>query len=598
MESLSVDQDIVNSLDLIHAQFFSSLSGGLSPLKTFLSAWRSFDDKFQLCCDSLREDTRQKIYSFSSMVTSVVEGIFRTQSFCDDLADEASALLEGAAVASSPEATANTALPPYLKVASEWLATNLHNPYPSREVRTSMATRTNSSKKGIDNWFLDARKRIGWNELRRNHFDNKQINIVDAAKRFFLNADPSRPLPLVVESEFAKIQLCAQELYSNRFEESPLAARLDISITDMKIGLKVNTTENRSHKARTPSSTKAARLYPSPQPSPSGSPRPLSPVPTLYPLKRLPTPSRRGSSVPSRLKEGQEHPPRRRGSSTVVQRRSPSPGPQRSPVVASLPSPVPSALDETELQPPQHNQTASKLKRKRPSGAEGLPSPKRAHTASTSLQSQTVNPLPITSHETAEEFNWGQLLDFSTLPPPVSLFTVDDLAGPIDVSLFQFSPWEQYGYEELHLLREPAASSSSSTFDVGAIDNFSTQPAKPMDNGLSYFGSNPHGESSALLEELLSTKATGLYNLPNVSSDFVPLANQTTDPIAPPASTDCLANFPVPILMTPQAILAQAQVTLEPPVAIPKSGLQAKQEQLRLLQAQVAALAAEIASAS
>ena len=60
------------------------------------------------------------------------------------------------------------------------------------------------------------------------------------------------------------------------------------------------------------------------------------------------------------------------------------------------------------------------------------------------------NPLPL-SQPTADEFNWDQLLDFSTLPPPVSLLSPDDITGPIDVSLFEFPAWEQYEYGSLHL---------------------------------------------------------------------------------------------------------------------------------------------------
>nr|AAB22022.1 A42 mating-type factor beta 4-1 gene product [Coprinus cinereus, Peptide Partial, 44 aa] [Coprinopsis cinerea] len=44
-----------------------------------------------------------------------------------------------------------------------WLKDNWYNPYPSPQVRSSIAKQTGASRKDIDAWFIDARKRIGWN---------------------------------------------------------------------------------------------------------------------------------------------------------------------------------------------------------------------------------------------------------------------------------------------------------------------------------------------------------------------------------------------------------------------------------------------------
>nr|AAB22023.1 A42 mating-type factor beta 1-1 gene product [Coprinus cinereus, Peptide Partial, 44 aa] [Coprinopsis cinerea] len=44
-----------------------------------------------------------------------------------------------------------------------WLKDNWYNPYPSGEVRTQIARQTRTSRKDIDAWFIDARRRIGWN---------------------------------------------------------------------------------------------------------------------------------------------------------------------------------------------------------------------------------------------------------------------------------------------------------------------------------------------------------------------------------------------------------------------------------------------------
>ncbi|TEB38897.1 homeodomain mating-type protein [Coprinellus micaceus] len=600
-----VDQEILASIDSIRSRFFSSVGGNLSSLISFQSVWSSFDSNFNLCCDDLQPETRRKVYDFSSVVASVAERVAETRSLCDNLWNEVSNLLDRA-VASEPEvAQHGTSSPstPYLRLASEWLFSNLHDPYPSQELRKSMATQTNSSKKDIDNWFLDARKRVGWNEMRRRHFDNKRVSIVDAAKRFFLNTDPSRPLPPTVESEFANVQLRAQELYSDKFEETPLAIRLDMSMMDMKTGLKAKVGGNDSRKGCATSVAKATRHYPSPQSSPAGSGQSLSPSPASS-FSDLPsTKSKRGASVLSELEE-EQRPSKRRRSYKPEQSRSPSVELRRPTVIisseASLPSPVSSTFDETELQPPPHYTThtdpgAHKRKR-RPSNPEGLPSLKRTRTSPVSPRLQTI-PNPLPRQPTTDEFNWDQLFDFSTLPPPVSSLSPEDIPGPIDVSLFEFHSWEQYGYGSLNLSpsEEPImASSSSNALNMGAIVDFPTHSTDPLLEDSPLFAWNAYGPSEPECpEDPLSTNASEHYNPPNISSDFAPLLDQWAAPISL-SDASCFLTFADP---TPPT-LQEAQAVPNPTTTLSESEREAKKERLRVLRAEMATLTAEIAASS
>nr|AAZ20172.1 homeodomain mating-type protein [Coprinellus disseminatus] len=595
MGAFPFDQEISSSVDALNGQLFSSLSGSNETLKGFMTNWVSFEDRFRGICDDLHEDTIRKVDSFASVVAAVVGGVSNTHTAFERISSEAGTTIDEALFVDGAERSPSLA--PYIGLASQWLAGNIYNPYPSPATRDGIAKKSNSSRRDVDNWFLDVRKKIGWNELRKSQFSNKRADIVDAATRFFLDIDPSRPLPPALESSFAHIQNRVKELYADKFQASHLATKLEKAVVDITLGGK------RRGKRHSPSLSKpeADRIYPTPRASP-----PLAPSPTPTTLE-LPLAALR-DDVPVLVPEPkeQEGSLKRRRSPSTKGSRSPSPTLQRHlsivPPEGFLPSPVFSTFDETELQQPPHyptSEASASLKRKRrSSGAsnpEELPSLKRVRTASISQPQAASDPLPVT-HATTEELSWDQLLDFSILPLPVSLFSADDIVGPVDVSPFDFLSWEQYGCGSLALLQ--VTSSSSSTFDVGVVDSFSMQQTKPLDDGLSHSDSIPHSEPSGLLEELLSTKATGPYNLPNISSDFVLPANQAIDPIALPTDTDCLPNFPVPLHMTPQAILAQAQVTPEPATATPKSGLRAKQEQLRLLQAQIAALTAEIASES
>ncbi|KAF8221697.1 mating-type protein [Tricholoma matsutake] len=136
------------------------------------------------------------------------------------------------------------ACPPYIEPAYRWLLGHLHNPYPPREIREAMSLQTSSHRRVIDAWFVNARKRMGWNSLRRAHFSNKRVDIVDAATRFFVQEDPKRPLDPNVELEFAAIETRAKDLYSDKFSESTLAAKLDLAVKDMTPEMKAQARED------------------------------------------------------------------------------------------------------------------------------------------------------------------------------------------------------------------------------------------------------------------------------------------------------------------------------------------------------------------
>ena len=67
------------------------------------------------------------------------------------------------------------------------------------------------------------------------------------------------------------------------------------------------------------------------------------------------------------------------------------------------------------------------------------------------------------SQPTVNELDWDQLLDFSIHPPHGSLLSPEDITGPVNVSLYQFPSWEQYGYGSLNL----SPSEGKSYFEVG-----------------------------------------------------------------------------------------------------------------------------------
>lgn len=174
--------------------------------------------------------------------------------------------------------------PTYIQASYEWLLKNLHNPYPSKELKTQIARDSRSLLKDVDAWFVDARRRIGWNAFRKARFSNKRTEIIDAATRFFVKNDLKRPLDPTVELEFVAVECRAKDLYSGKFFESSLATTLDLAVRNLtpaiKAQSKLEEKQRKLERRRRDKMARAALSYPSPQHSPGASPEPSLPSPT------------------------------------------------------------------------------------------------------------------------------------------------------------------------------------------------------------------------------------------------------------------------------------------------------------------------------
>ena len=179
-------------------------------------------------------------------------------------------------------ADVSTTLPPYIRSAYNWLLSNLHNPYPSKEKKAIFAEESGSSPKDVDNWFINVRRRIGWNKLRSKYFENKRSKIVDAATRFFkevpqaLHPDTTHISgidPKVnYDSEFKSIENCARDLYPEKLFGIPLATKLDESGRDLTPEAKVRAQVECSEVQERAEELQRLCAYPTPEPSPERSP--------------------------------------------------------------------------------------------------------------------------------------------------------------------------------------------------------------------------------------------------------------------------------------------------------------------------------------
>lgn len=141
--------------------------------------------------------------------------------------------VHGASRLPSPTTPSDHGSPPFLPSAYKWLLDNLHNPYPSAEVKTHIATTSGCSISSINSWFISARRRIGWTSLCRSTFNNCRTDMIDAAYRAFIKEDSSRRLSSEITQSFMTIRVAAESLYASTFSKSPLAAELDAVVRDM-----------------------------------------------------------------------------------------------------------------------------------------------------------------------------------------------------------------------------------------------------------------------------------------------------------------------------------------------------------------------------
>lgn len=111
----------------------------------------------------------------------------------------------------------------YLPPAYEWLLANLHNPYPTAEVKDRIASRAACSVASLNSWFTSVRRRIGWTFICREHFRNRRADAVGAAFCVLVKEDPSRVVPSEVAEAFLTMKKTAQRLYTSTFAEGPFA---------------------------------------------------------------------------------------------------------------------------------------------------------------------------------------------------------------------------------------------------------------------------------------------------------------------------------------------------------------------------------------
>jgi len=152
---------------------------------------------------------------------------------------------------------------PYIQPAYRWLMNNLHNPYPSKEIRAAIACEAGKPQKAVDAWFTDVRRQIGWNALRKEHFP-RRADMVKAATTFFA-LDDCQVRTGGHEPQFMQIRTNAVNLYLGKYSNGDEGTGTTTTCTKLSPG--------RSRTRRRKASISA---YPSPPRTDTSTERPCS----------------------------------------------------------------------------------------------------------------------------------------------------------------------------------------------------------------------------------------------------------------------------------------------------------------------------------
>ncbi|KAG6883390.1 hypothetical protein C0993_006434 [Termitomyces sp. T159_Od127] len=250
-----------------------------SSLVVFNCRWTSLNDDLQaaLKANALKSSTITIAYSLADRVARMIKTFMDLEALAERLM---TSLLGETSSTQEPSLSTYssthpvTALPPYIKPSYDWLVDNLHDPYPSITVRETIAQQARAARKDVDNWFKDARKRIGWNEARKTFFSNKRADIVDAATRFYAN-DEKLSLSQGAEHALVSVMKNAKDLYCDKFDETLLVTTLASVVKDLTPATKAEAQAERSRQAR----LKKKDPYPSPPPDRSPEPSQSLPIP-------------------------------------------------------------------------------------------------------------------------------------------------------------------------------------------------------------------------------------------------------------------------------------------------------------------------------
>ena len=253
------DVDLSRRLHFADEDFLTALESGAKMLASYHRTWSSLSDDLSSALENGTSGNDASLIHFvASRVSSIAscyldvkreEESFTSQlrSDCDTMLHQMNVLNLNAqpktlhpdstpppsTLTPTPTSNAESSSPLFLGPAYQWLLNNLHNPYPTAEVKTRMAAASSCQVSSINSWFINVRRRIGWTTLCRERFSNCRADMIDAAYRALVKEDSQRMLSPEVTHSFIVMKATTEGLYSSTFARSAFAGDLDGVVKDM-----------------------------------------------------------------------------------------------------------------------------------------------------------------------------------------------------------------------------------------------------------------------------------------------------------------------------------------------------------------------------
>nr|AGS09202.1 a1 homeodomain mating type protein [Heterobasidion occidentale] len=189
---------------------------GPRALKSFYESWTSLgrDIEYAVRHRTLGSDTHSTVKVVSARVqvlaNALLDAHLHSHSLTDDLMSELGdtlsrfGLSEGPPIRVIPDhqhrskktplfSNVKASHPPSFTSAYSWLLDNLHNPYPSPDVKSQLAQAHGLSSKGIGAWFKQVRQEIGWSTLSGEIFSGSRSKTTRAASLAYISRDSDLP---------------------------------------------------------------------------------------------------------------------------------------------------------------------------------------------------------------------------------------------------------------------------------------------------------------------------------------------------------------------------------------------------------------------
>ena len=244
----------------LHSRLLTIESGILSARLAGIHAVEAFGQSFlrlqadidhALRTSDIDDRTKALAYATSSNVSIISDALIdldfkseeitmRLKTEMEDILDALPSSDQSIAIDSSNTQSASMSgedkrhpCPPYIASAYKWLRHNIYKPYPTVDEIKSICANSDTSEKRIRNWFISARRRMGWAKIAKEYFHSDREDTADAAYRALVEPDPKRPIEAKLMFEFVKMEVAAEGMYSSAFKPSQFAGSLGTTVVGM-----------------------------------------------------------------------------------------------------------------------------------------------------------------------------------------------------------------------------------------------------------------------------------------------------------------------------------------------------------------------------